>query len=127
MSAVTCVVYFVPLVMRAAGIVAVAWNFLLFILWICLFGVFGAVCYKRHRSPPFAVTARQNPPQAADFRLQLFIHENPEGDSGIKRMKNAVWVDLVSALLWLSLTIASGLYWWRHRDTRSQFTGRARV
>ncbi len=58
---------------------------------------------------------------------QLFINEDPEGDGGIKRMKNAVWVDLVSALLWLATFIASFGYWWKHRDVRTRFTGRARV
>lgn len=43
LSALTCVVYFVPPVLRHAGIVAVAWNFVLFILWIAVFGVFASV------------------------------------------------------------------------------------
>lgn len=42
-------------------------------------------------------------------------------------MKNAVWVDLVSALLWLITFIASLIYWFKHRDVRTRFTGRARV
>lgn len=99
LSAVTCVAYFVPFVMRVAGFVAAIWNFILFILWIALFGVFG----------------------------KLYIHENPEGVDGIKRMKSAVWVDLVSALLWLFAACAALGYWWKHRDTRSRFTGRAQV
>ncbi|KAH0593266.1 hypothetical protein MHUMG1_08988 [Metarhizium humberi] len=57
----------------------------------------------------------------------LFIHENAEGDGDIQRMKNAVWVDLTSALLWLVSAVATTVYWWRHRDARSTFTGRARV
>ncbi|KHO00440.1 uncharacterized protein MAM_01218 [Metarhizium album ARSEF 1941] len=99
LSAVTCVVWFIPALLRHAGVFGAIWNLLLFILWITLFGVFGA----------------------------LFIHEKAEGDSGIQRMKNAVWVDLTSALLWLISAIATTIYWWRHRDTRSMFTGRARV
>ncbi|OAQ60525.1 membrane-associating domain-containing protein [Pochonia chlamydosporia 170] len=99
LSAVTCVVWFIPAILRHAGIIGAIWNTILFILWITLFGVFGA----------------------------LYIHENPEGDGNIKRMKSAVWVDLVSALLWLVSAIATTIYWWRHRDVRSQFTGRARV
>jgi uncharacterized membrane protein len=58
---------------------------------------------------------------------QLFIHEDAEGDGNIQRMKNAVWVDLTGALLWLISAVATTLYWWRHRDVRSQFTGRAHV
>ena len=42
-------------------------------------------------------------------------------------MKSAVWVDLVSALLWLVSAVACFVYWTRHRDSQSQFTGRARV
>ncbi|KAG6163756.1 hypothetical protein E4U11_001702 [Claviceps purpurea] len=68
LSAITCVIYFIPALLRHSGIIGAGWNFILFILWIALFGVFGS----------------------------LFIHENPEGNGGIQRMKNAVWVDLVS-------------------------------
>ncbi|POR33574.1 Uncharacterized protein TPAR_06269 [Tolypocladium paradoxum] len=99
LSAVTCVFYFLPFVLRHAGIVAATWNFILFILWIVVFGIFGA----------------------------LFIKENPEGNSDIQRMKSAIWVDLVNALLWLISSLAVLGYWWRHRDTRSQFTGRANM
>ncbi|KEY65345.1 hypothetical protein S7711_01856 [Stachybotrys chartarum IBT 7711] len=79
LSAVTCIAYFVPFVLRVGGIFA------------------------------------------------MYINENAEGDGGIERMKNAVWVDLANALLWLIITVAAGLYWVRHRDTRSRFTGRAHV
>ncbi|CAM1501577.1 Fc.00g035610.m01.CDS01 [Cosmosporella sp. VM-42] len=98
-SAVTCMLYFIPFVLRVAGVFAAGWDLILFILWITLFGIFG----------------------------KLFISEDPEGDGNIKRMKHAVWVDLVSALLWLIAALASFGYWWKHRDTRSRFTGRARV
>ncbi|EEU47122.1 uncharacterized protein NECHADRAFT_67747 [Fusarium vanettenii 77-13-4] len=98
-SAVTCVVYFVPFILRIAGVVVAIWDFILFILWIALFGVFG----------------------------KMYISEDAEGDSDVQRMKNAVWVDLASALLWLIATLAALGYWWKHRDTRSRFTGRAHV
>jgi hypothetical protein len=42
------------------------WDFVLFVLWIALFGIFGA----------------------------MYIKEKPEGNSGIQRMKNAVVSDL---------------------------------
>lgn len=58
---------------------------------------------------------------------QMYIGEDPEGEDAIKRMKDAVWVDLAGALLWLIATVASFGYWWKHRDSRSQFTGRAHV
>ncbi|KAK7432866.1 hypothetical protein QQZ08_000729 [Neonectria magnoliae] len=99
LSAVTCVLYFIPFVLRVAGVFAAIWNTILFVMWIALFGIFG----------------------------KMYINENFEGDNGIKRMKNAVWVDLASALLWLIAALASFGYWWRHRDTRSRFTGRAHV
>lgn len=42
-------------------------------------------------------------------------------------MKNAVWVDLINMLLWLGSSIAVGIYWFKHRHNRSQFTGRATI
>lgn len=98
-SAVTCVLYFIPFVLRLLGIVAAIWDFILFALWIAVFGVFG----------------------------KMYINEDPEGDGGIQRMKNAVWIDLTNALLWLIASIATALYWWRHRERRTRFTGRAHV
>lgn len=44
LSAVTCVVYFIPFVLRLGGIAMAAWDFVLFALWIAVFGVFGKVC-----------------------------------------------------------------------------------
>jgi hypothetical protein len=44
LSAVTCVAYFLPFVLRlASGIVMAAWDFILFVLWITLFGIFAKV------------------------------------------------------------------------------------
>ncbi|PSR94015.1 hypothetical protein BD289DRAFT_364082 [Coniella lustricola] len=97
LSALTALVYFIPFVLRIW--LVWVWDLILFVLWIALFGVFG----------------------------KMYIHENPEGDSGIQRMKNAVWVDLVCALLWLILAVASFGYWWGHRERHTRFTGRARV
>jgi ABC-type transport system involved in multi-copper enzyme maturation permease subunit len=42
-------------------------------------------------------------------------------------MKNAVWVDLTVALLWLIAALASAAYFFKNRDSRSRFTGRAKV
>lgn len=61
------------------------------------------------------------------FRMQMYLHENPEGDSDIQRMKNALWVVLTNALLWLITTVAGFVYWWRHKERVTRFTGRARV
>lgn len=97
LSAATSLVYFVPFVLRFA--VVPIWNTILFVLWIAVFGVFGA----------------------------MYIHEDPEGDGGIKRMKDAVWIDLANAVVWLILALAAFVYWWGHRERHSHFTGRARV
>lgn len=57
----------------------------------------------------------------------MYIKEDAEGDGDIQRMKNAVWVDLANALLWLISALASAAYWWTHRERRTRFTGRAKV
>ena len=57
----------------------------------------------------------------------MYIKERPEGDKGVERMKNAVWVDLVNALLWLFSAVGMLVFWWRSRGTRSRWTGRATV
>ena len=57
----------------------------------------------------------------------MYINEDPEGNSGIQRMKNAVWIDLVNMLLWLVSLVAMAFKWWKVRTGRTQFTGRAVV
>ncbi|ATY61908.1 hypothetical protein A9K55_008865 [Cordyceps militaris] len=99
LSSVTCLAYLVPLVFHALGVVAPIWNLVLFILNITLFGVFA----------------------------KLFLHADAGGNGAVTRMKNAIWVDLTTALLWFLATIASAGYLWKHRDVRSRFTGRAHV
>ncbi|KAF9869530.1 hypothetical protein CkaCkLH20_13015 [Colletotrichum karsti] len=97
LSAVTAVLYFIPFIKRFAAVFV--WDFILFVLWIALFGLFG----------------------------NMYIKEDAEGDKGIQRMKNAVWVDLANALLWLIGALASAAYWWGHRERRTRFTGRGKV
>ncbi|OBT88241.1 hypothetical protein VE02_02793 [Pseudogymnoascus sp. 03VT05] len=97
-SAITALIYLIPVTMRKMSILFV-WDTLLLFFWIVLFGIFG----------------------------KLFIKEDAEGNKDIQRMKNAVWVDLVNMLLWLASSIAVGIYWFKHRHNRSQFTGRAVV
>lgn len=48
LTAVTCLIYFVPLILRSASLIMVIWDFILFVLWIALFGVFGKVCLCSH-------------------------------------------------------------------------------
>lgn len=97
LAAVTSLLYLIPFILRFAAVPA--WSFVLFVLWIALFGLFGS----------------------------MYIREDPEGNDGVQRMKNAVWVNLANALLWLIGTVASAAYWWSHRERRSRFTGRARL
>lgn len=75
------------------------WDTILFILWIALFGLFG----------------------------KMYIHEHAEGDHGVQRMKNAVWVDLVNALLWLISAVGMAVFWVQSRNGRTRWTGRATV
>ncbi|KAM0325047.1 hypothetical protein ACHAQA_007584 [Verticillium albo-atrum] len=97
LAAVTALLFMVPFILRFAF--TFVWDFVLFALWIAAFGIFG----------------------------HMYINEDPEGDGSIERMKNAVWVLLANALLWLITTIFMAIYWFRHRERHSRFTGRARV
>lgn len=87
----------IPFVLRFA--LVWVWDVIVFILWIVAFGIFGA----------------------------MYINEDPEGDGGVQRMKNAVWVLLTNALLWLICAAAMAVYWLRHRERHTRFTGRAKV
>ncbi|PMD63076.1 uncharacterized protein K444DRAFT_327594 [Hyaloscypha bicolor E] len=97
LSAFSALLYLIPFMSR----VPFAWvvDTALFILWIALFGLFG----------------------------NMYIKEKAEGDSGVQRMKNAVWVDLVNALLWLISAIGMVVFWVKHKNNRSRWTGRAQV
>lgn len=57
---------------------------------------------------------------------KIYIHAKPV-DGGVKRMKNAVWVDLVNMLLWLFTAIVGGVTFFMMRGGRSLHTGRAAV
>jgi hypothetical protein len=61
------------------------WESILVLFWLTLFGIFG----------------------------KMYISEDPEGDSGITRMKHAVWVDLTNLLLWVGTAMWCGLRWWK--------------
>ena len=96
LSVFTSLLYMIPFLLKIPFLFL--WDTILFILWISLFGLFG----------------------------NMYIKEKAEGDAGVQRMKNAVWVDLVNALLWLGSAIGMGVWWFRG-DRRSRFTGRAVV
>jgi hypothetical protein len=55
---------------------------------------------------------------------KMYIPENAEGDSGVQRMKNAVWVLLVNMLLWFGTACYGGLVFWKTRKARTSLTGR---
>jgi len=97
LSAFTALLYLIPFTSRIP--LAFVWDTILFILWIALFGLFG----------------------------NMFIKEHAEGNKGVQRMKNAVWIDLVNALLWLTSAVGMAMYWIKHRGNRTRFTGRATV
>jgi H+/Cl- antiporter ClcA len=78
---------------------ACGWDTILFVLWAAVFGIFG----------------------------KLYIHANAQGDGGIKRMKSAVWVDLVNLLLWLVTAVMGVVLFFTLRGGRSLHTGRAAV
>lgn len=46
LSALTAILYCIPFILRFA--LVWAWNLILFVLWIVLFGLFGRVCLLPH-------------------------------------------------------------------------------
>lgn len=76
------------------------WDFVLFILWCALFGVFG----------------------------KMYIGTNSAYSDGITRMKNAVWIDLINLILWFVSAIVGGILFFKWmRGGRTTHTGRATV
>ncbi|KAL9020866.1 MAG: hypothetical protein Q9185_001937 [Variospora sp. 1 TL-2023] len=83
----------------AVSSLVLIWPALSIILFTALFGLFG----------------------------NMYIHENPEGDGGVKRMKNAVWIDLINMLLWLVTAVYGMVMFFFFRRGKSLHTGRATV
>ncbi|XP_014561256.1 hypothetical protein COCVIDRAFT_12128 [Bipolaris victoriae FI3] len=55
----------------------------------------------------------------------MYIGEDAEGNKGVQRMKNGVWVLLTNVVLWfISAVVGAGLFW-RARKARTTHTGRA--
>ena len=78
----------------------VVWDFVLFILWTALFGIFGKIYIPAHPTPK---------------------------QGGQRRMKNAVWVDLINMLLWF-VTLCTGLViFWMERGRKTLHTARADI
>lgn len=61
------------------------WDFILTVLWVAVVGIFAP----------------------------MYIHENPEMDAGVQRMKNALPVDYVNLGLWTLGALAGGAAVWR--------------
>jgi H+/Cl- antiporter ClcA len=99
LSAVTALIFMILPVIFSYTTVAIlfAWDIILFILWCAVFGLFGS----------------------------MYIHENAEMDSGVQRMKNAVWIDLICLLLWLITSIMGAIGFVRGKNNRTLHTGRA--
>lgn len=74
-------------------------DFIVFLCYLVAFGIFGS----------------------------MYISENPEGNSGITRMKNAVWVLLTNMLLWFITMVWGVVLFWKHRKARTSLTGRANM
>ncbi|KAI9788731.1 MAG: hypothetical protein M1816_006588 [Peltula sp. TS41687] len=75
------------------------WDAVLFILWVAVFGCFG----------------------------KMYLHEDPEGNAGVQRMKNAVWVDLINMLLWFTSAAVGAFIFLRARPRNSRQLGRVTV
>lgn len=61
-------------------------DFVMFILYVAAFGIFG----------------------------KMYIHEDPEGDGGVARMKNAVWVLLTNMILWFITFVYGAVIFWKY-------------
>ena len=57
----------------------------------------------------------------------MYINEKDEGINGIKRMKNAVWIDLINMLLWFITAVYGMIMFFFFRGGKSLHTGRATV
>jgi H+/Cl- antiporter ClcA len=99
LSAVTALIFMILPIIVSYMTVAIlfAWDIALFVLWCAVFGLFGS----------------------------MYIHENAEMDSGVQRMKNAVWIDLICLLLWFITSIMGAIGFMRGRNNRTLHTGRA--
>lgn len=71
-------------------------DFFVFVCYLIAFGIFG----------------------------KMYIPEDAEGDKGITRMKNAVWVLLTNMLLWFLTSGYLAFQLWKYRNARTTHTGR---
>ncbi|KAE8377221.1 hypothetical protein BDV26DRAFT_293412 [Aspergillus bertholletiae] len=69
----------------------VGWGFVLVILWLVVFGVFGGMY------------------------IGVYGEGSEKEVDKTKRMRHAVWVDLINLTFWFGGTAIEGLRWWRLR------------
>lgn len=74
-------------------------DFFVFVCYLVAFGIFG----------------------------KMYIPEDAEGNKGITRMKNAVWVLLTNMLLWFLTTVFLAFRLWKYRHASTTHTGRGRM
>ncbi|KAI2639442.1 hypothetical protein GGS21DRAFT_507703 [Xylaria nigripes] len=96
-SAITSLVYLSTHILRYK--LMPVWSFIIFVLWITVFGMYGST----------------------------FLHQNANGNDDIKRMKNAVWVDLTMTLLWVADVAFLAFCLWFLDERATRFTGRGKV
>lgn len=95
LGAFVSLLFMVPFLGRMVLLFAV--DVVVFICYIVAFGIFG----------------------------NMYIGEDAEGNKGVQRMKNGVWVLLTNVVLWfISAVLGAGLFW-RARKARTTHTGRA--
>jgi len=97
LSALTCILYGLPFFKSWWGF---GWDFILFVLWTALFGLFGSIYL-----PAFSKSTQDVVP----------------------RMMDAAWFDLAGMSLWFITATYSTIIWYRGRNKRSLHTGRAKV
>ncbi|KAB8213914.1 hypothetical protein BDV33DRAFT_209775 [Aspergillus novoparasiticus] len=70
------------------------WGFVLVVLWLVVFGVFGGLY------------------------IGVYGEGSEEEVEKTKRMRHAVWVDLINLVFWVAGMVIEGLRWWRLRGGR---------
>lgn len=88
LSAITSMVYLIP---QVKSFLAFAWDFLLFIFWIGVFGSMG----------------------------RYFINPKSKTSAHDQKQRHAVWVDAVLMILWFITFCAGGFVFFRHRRAKS--------
>jgi hypothetical protein len=83
LSVLTCAIHCFVIVKRVGWCM---WEWVLFILWVSLFGVFGEIYIGGEK--------------------EMYV----DGRAELQRMKIAVWIDLVNVVLWFASSV-QGIVW----------------